>query len=221
MIKQIGGYAHPVIKMINGRKFSVTPVIEELSHDINPQIREKIQQSLAKIKEEPFQISGVFERKMANGDVAILVNRDAYNIYKVSGNIDKLMIFKPDGTVKVKSSSFIPQREQGADVKKFTSIKSVINNGIAIFKESLSKIFVNKKQTLMVQDIYTPKGLYRYQLSDDSLISKTYGEGFGTLGNYLEKNEVMKREFESNGNKFVEYSQIKKGNYLIPSDAQI
>ena len=131
------------------------------------------------------------------------------------------MVFKSDGTVKVKSSSFIPQREQGVDVKKFTSIKSVINNGIAIFKESLSKIFVNKKQTLMTQDIYTPKGLYRYQLSDDSLISKTYGEGFGTLGNYLEKNEVMKREFESNGNKFVEYSQIKKGNYLIPSDAQI
>ena len=221
MIKQIGGYAVPFVRTINGRKFKVTPVIEELSSDIAPKTREQIKASLQKLQQEPFSITGVFERKMENGDIAILINRDPYNIFKRTGSIDKLMLFKKDGSVAVKDSSVIPQRISAGDVKVFSATKRLLKNGAAQFKETVTKVFsINDNKLRNVeQNIYTPNLLYRYQIGDDSFISRTFSEGYGHLGDPTIASRVKKLVFkDSQGRWMSEYSQVQNGNFLTQYD---
>ena len=221
MIKQIGGYAVPFVRTINGRKFRVTPVIEELSSDIEPKTRERIKNVLQKIQHDSFVIKGVYEKKMQNGDVAILINRDPYNIFKRTGSINKLILFKKDGSVAVKNSSVIPQRISAGDVKVFSATKRILQDGMAVFKESITKVFsINDNKLRNVeQNIYTPNLLYRYQIGDDSYISRTFSEGYGHLGDPTIASRVKKLVFkDSQGRWKTEYSQVQNGNFLTQYD---
>lgn len=221
MIKQIGGYAVPFVRTINGRKFRVTPVIEELSSDIEPKTRERIKNVLQKIQHDSFVIKGVYEKKMQNGDVAIMINRDPYNVFKRTGSIDKLMLFKKDGTIKVKDSSKMPQRLPEGEVNVYSATKRMLQDGMAVFKESITKVFSTPDNKLrnLEQNIYTPNTLYRYQIGDDSFISRTFSEGYGHLGDPTIASRVKKLVFkDSQGRWKTEYSQVQNGNFLTQYD---
>ncbi len=223
MIKQIGGYAVPTIRTINGSKFYVMPVIEDLSTDIDPKIQELIKDCLDKLKQSPHPITGVYERKMQNGDLAILVNRDPYDFFKRVGCISKVILFKKDGSVKVKDSSVIPRRFSEGDVKVYDEMKRVIKNGIAEFKKTITKVFsTNDKKLINVeQNIYTPNYLYRHQIGDNSFLSRTFSEGFGKLGDSSMASRVKKIEFKDSDGIKVEYSLMQEGNFFTKYDHEL
>ena len=156
--------------------------IDKLTQDFDIKTANHVKEELKLMKQMATDLYGTYARKMSNGDVAILGNGGLYRGAARPIYVNKLMVFKPDGTVKVKSSWLDNLNEN----RVFSATKTHIKDGIRKFSKRISNYYKhlywqNKKPELYAveKSVTTPKKKVEYLWIKNNLdgrsIEKEYG----------------------------------------------
>ena len=113
--------------------------IETLTQRFDAKTASHIKEELKSMKKLATDLYGTYAKKMNNGDVVILGNA---GVYRGAGRpiyVNKLILFKTDGTVKEKFSMLDHLNEN----RIYSASKTIFKDGIQKFNEKISKHYRN------------------------------------------------------------------------------
>lgn len=176
------------VKLQNFYKQKNTGAIKSLISDLEPNIANKITAEIDDMKNLASDFYGTYGRKLKNGDVAILGKAGVYRGAAKPILVDKLFLFKKDGTVKEKFTILDDYNENR--VVSYT--KTTVKNGIDKIVYFVRKHFLNeyKKPAVSMyaveRRLTTPDKVKDYMWVEDSLNGKTIEQSYGSISKYYQ-----------------------------------
>ena len=182
--------------------------IESLTQNFDAKAANNVKEELKSMKNLATNLYGAYARKMDNGDVAILGNA---GVYRGAGRpiyVNKLILFKPDGTVKEKFSMLDHLNEN----RVFTSAKTLIKNGIQKFNKRIRKYYKhlyweNKTPELYAveKSVTTPEKKDEYLWVKNNLDGMTVERGCGRISTWYQDCE---KKILSDGSREYRHTEV-------------